>query len=214
MGFLLTPAYQPFAIAACVLIGLVVIEAASLLIGASLSEIVDSVLGAKEAPLDGSGGSGLDWLNVGRVPLLILLIVGLAAFAIIGFLLQGSASAIAAPLPPLAASLGSVILSVPVVRGSSRLVSRLLPRDETYAVGDDHFIGRTGIVTVGPVQAGVVARIKLQDQWGNWHFPRARPARPDDELPVGTVVLVVDRVGREFAVIRAQDNLINERASA
>ncbi len=47
----------------------------------------------------------MSWLNRGGVPLLILIMIALASFAIAGFVIQGVAKSIVAPLPTLVASL-------------------------------------------------------------------------------------------------------------
>lgn len=216
MGALLTPAYQPFAIAGAVLLGLVLIEAAAVVIGASFSDAVESFIGVKDVPGEGAGPltNGLDWLNGGRVPFIVLLMILLGLFTALGLALQLLAAAVAAPLPGAIAALVAGAATIPLTRMASRLLGRFIPRDETYAIDDDHFVGRTGVVTVGPVQDGAVARIKIQDHWGNWHFPRVRPAKTSDVLPEGTAVLVVDRVGRELAVIEAEARLRDEASAA
>jgi membrane protein implicated in regulation of membrane protease activity len=203
MEAFLTPGYQPFAFAAAVLFGLVLLEIASVVIGASFSTTVDSFLGEGDVGGEAPGllGNGLAFLNAGRVPLIVLMMIVLSLFTTTGVILQFAASAVWAPLPATPAALVALVASLPLTRWTSRLIARVIPQDETYAVEDEHFIGRMGVVTVGPVQEGAVARIKIQDQWGNWHFPRVRPATRTDVLPNGTNVLVIDRIGRELTVI-------------
>src|SRR3712207_8254908 len=92
MRLLLDPHYQPFAVAGLVILGLLVIEAVTVLGGASLTHFMESVTGGKEPGESGFLGHGLDWINVGRVPLLVLVIVALASFAVMGFAIQGVAT--------------------------------------------------------------------------------------------------------------------------
>ncbi|WP_432443187.1 hypothetical protein [Methylobacterium aquaticum] len=106
VGSLAGPALFPFALAAAVMAGLVAVEAISLLLGQSLSGLVDGALGhdgggdlvtAADAQGSLSPAALMSWINLGRVPFLILLILGLAVFALAGFVLQGLAAALLAP---------------------------------------------------------------------------------------------------------------------
>src|SRR6185369_2503820 len=95
------PGFQPFVIAAGVLLGLIALEMLTVLLGAPLSHWfhVDHHgppdHGYVGHPADhvhpeprGTFGAMLDWLNVGRVPMIILLMVILAVFAAVGIALQ------------------------------------------------------------------------------------------------------------------------------
>jgi membrane protein implicated in regulation of membrane protease activity len=212
MDLLLAPEARPFAIAALILIGLVGVELLSLLLGASLSHWVDHSVGDGGDYADGDGdghfGGALDWLNTGRVPLLVLLMLALGAFAIIGFAVEAVARAVWLPLPAIAASVLAGIVTVPVVRSGSRLLARVLPRDESYAVDPSDLIGRTAEVTVGPLDDGLPGRVKLRDAYGNWHFPRARAAKGKAPMAVGSIVLLVEWEGTAFRAIPAPSDLV------
>ncbi len=208
METLVSPPFQPFMIAAVVLFGLIAIEVLSLLIGASVSGMLEGLSGVKALEDVDFFGSSLGWLNVGKVPLLALLVLILALFAAFGLTIQTIASSIAAPLPPWIASVGALVLALPAARSVSRLVATIIPKDETYATGTDHFVGRTGVISLGPAKVGSVARMKIKDQWNNWHFPRVRPADPEDVIEQGTTVLVVDADGQELLIARAGEDLL------
>jgi len=114
---------------------------------------------------------------------------------------------LAAPLPVAIAVIIAGAAAIPGTRWASRLVSWILPRDETYALGDEDLIGRVGIVTLGPVSAGAAARAKVQDKHGNWHFPRVMPGTAGDSIPEGARILFIDRVGGQYAVVAAEGRL-------
>src|SRR6476660_853089 len=89
---LLAPDVRPFAISAAIMVALGGIELLTTLVGFSLSEIVGKDLAAETDSDSGLGGMFL-WINAGRLPLLILIVLALGVFAIAGFFLQGSPTA-------------------------------------------------------------------------------------------------------------------------
>ncbi len=214
MDALLVPGYQPFTVAGLIMAGLVLIETISLVAGFSLSEFMDQGFdldshGGHHADIGESGlmGGLLGWVNAGRVPVLILIIAWLAAFAASGFVIQTVAIGLWAALPALAASLLAFLLALPATRFATRAVSAIIPREETYAVSDDDLVGRVAEVTLGPLDQGPAGRVKVRDSHGNWHFLMAKAAEGQDPLPVGAQALLVDRKGSTFLVIPAPQEL-------
>ena len=207
MDLLFLPEARPFAIAALILFGLIAVEMIGMLIGHPMSQWFDH---SAEPDGDGSGSffGAFDWLNAGRVPLLILIMLTLAAFSFVGFVITAIAHMALLPLPVLATSAVAAAATVPVVRATSRWIAHVIPRDETYAVESSDFIGRTAEVTMGPLDEGLPGRVKLQDAYGNWHFPRVRAAKGQNPMAVGSNVLLVDRDGSTFLAIPAPDDLL------
>ena len=220
MSALAAPALFPFTLAALVMAGLVLVEGVSLVIGHSFSGLVDGLLGHESGGFGHHGletsadaGSALSpaawmsWLNVGRVPFLILLIVGLAAFALLGFVVQGVAGAVVAPLPASLAAVIAFALTIPVLRGSSRTIAKVIPKDETYAITADDLIGATAEVTLGPLDAGLPGQVRALDRHGNAHFLRARAAPDAPAMAQGARVLLVDRADAVFLAVPAGPEL-------
>jgi len=204
MQLFLAPESLPFAIAAVMLAVLTGLEIVCLLVGFSLGEIID-----KAWPGDHGGVSGLmSWLNIGGVPVLILLMLFLGLFAINGFVLQSIAQFVWSPLPAPLAAVPAFVLALPEVRFFSRLVARIVPRDETYAVDLSDLIGRSGEVTVGPLDQGLPGRVRLKDSHGNWHVLRARAARNEAAIAIGAQVLIVDRASNIFIAIPAPSDTL------
>ena len=236
-SFLSMPGFQPFSIAGLVLIGLCGVEAVSLMFGHSLSGLVDSLfdfdhpdidapevdapdadathgglvdLHADHVPSGNLIGNAYGWLNAGRVPLMILLMAGLGAFSVAGLALQIVAMHVAAPLPTVVAALLAFLGVIPSTRAISRAIATFLPRDESYAIEERQLVGRTGIVTLGPVDARSEGRAKVMDTHGNAHFPRIRAARDGLTIAQGAKVLVVDRVGSALTVVPAEERLLEK----
>jgi membrane protein implicated in regulation of membrane protease activity len=154
------------------------------------------------------------WINAGRLPLLILMILALGVFAIAGFLLQGIAHSIGMAVPVTLAALAAAALSLPAIRASSRGIARIIPRDETYAVDEADFVGHVAEVSIGPLDQGLPGKVRLKDVFGNWHSVAARASPESTPLPVGASVLLVDRDARSFIAISAPADLITQQQTS
>ena len=210
---LLAPDVRPFAIAAALMIALGVIELLTTLVGFSFGELVGKDVALESDSHNILGGAFL-WLNSGRLPLLILLVLALGVFSIEGFLLQGIAHVVGTTVPVSIAALVALAGSIPVIRTASRGIARIIPRDETYAVSDADFVGKVAVVAIGPLDQGLPGRVRLKDVFGNWHSVPARADASSAALPVGASVLLVDRDTKSFIAISAPDDLIAHHQSS
>jgi hypothetical protein len=205
--FLFDPAFAPFTISLMVMALIAVVEITSLLLGGSVSDMIDNVLpDADIAGPDLSHAGVLDsffgWLGVGRVPVLILLTALLGSFGVIGLLLQSLWHGIfGAYLPVLLPVLVAAPLSLFPARWIGRLVGRLFPKEESEAVSTDSFIGRVAVVLRGEATAGRPAEAKLKDQHGATHYLLVEPDDGDARLLAGSEVLIVSRAGAVFKAI-------------
>ena len=204
---LLAPDVRPFAVAAAIMVSLGGIELLTMIVGFSISELVGHDFGLDSDSHNGIGGLFL-WINAGRLPLLILIILALGIFSIGGFLLQGIAHMVGTTVPVTIAALAAAAGSLPVIRITSRGLARIIPRDETYAVSDADFVGKVALVSVGPLDQGLPGKVRLKDVFGNWHSVAARASADSPPLPVGARVLLVDRDARTFIAISAPTDLI------
>ena len=207
---LLAPDVRPFAVAAAIMLALGGIELLTTLVGFSLSQVV-----GKDIEADGDSGLGglFLWINAGRLPLLVLIILALGVFAIAGFFLQGPAHGVGLSIPASIAAIAAAGFSLPVIRLTSRGIARIIPRDETYAVEEADFIGHVAEVSIGPLDQGLPGRVRLKDVFGNWHSLVARASPDSTPLPVGASVLLVDRDAKSFIAISAPADLIAQQRS-
>ncbi len=222
--FLLVDQNAPFLVAGAVTLLIAAVEVASLLLGFGLSNLIDDLLPDfdPEPDFDGPDLDGVDsfdaaeanvfvqafaWLNVGRVPFLVLLLSYLAVFTVAGLVLQSAASAAIGLIPAWIAGPAAGLAALPATRLTSRLLARIMPREETYAVGEEQFIGRTASITLGPVDAETAGKAKLVDQFGNVHFVRVRAANAGERYQVGSEVLLVRRDDAVFAVIATPESV-------
>jgi hypothetical protein len=200
------PEVRPFAIAAAMILIVGSIEVVSMLVGASLSELLGTNIDFGH-PSDNAVINAISWVNVGGVPLLIFLLLLLGVFSITGFLIQDIARMVAGPLPATLASVGAIAVSIPLVRAASRAIARVIPKDESYAVSLGDLVGRVGEVVIGPLDQGPPGRVSVADVHGNRHFVLAVAAPSSSPLPQGTLVLLVDRVDTRFVAVKADDEL-------
>lgn len=194
MALFLQPALLPFTAA----LGLLLLVAALQLLG--LDADVDA---------DVPEGGALDWLNAGRLPVLILAILMLAIFAIAGFAIQFAAQALAGLLPwPLAVG-AAAATAIPATRFLSRPFARILPLDETTAVSIDSLVGRRARIVLGTARAGSAARARVEDMHGQTHFVMVEPAG-DAVLTGDDLLLIVGRDGAQFQAIAIPDDIFSE----
>lgn len=232
-GFLLADGNFPFAVALGLMLGIAVLEGTMTLLGAGMSQAIDSMLpgglDGADAGLEGEfdissapdaiDGTGADfgdaslsanqpqagdigspsalsrllgWLCVGKVPVLVLLVAFLTMFGLSGLAIQSmSASVTGATLPSALASIPAFLVALPCVRVIGRGLARIIPKDETTAVGRASFIGRIATITVGTATHVQPAQAKLNDQFGQTHYVMVAPETTGDVFETGTEVLLV-----------------------
>ncbi|MGJ4949485.1 OB-fold-containig protein [Bradyrhizobium sp. HKCCYLS20291] len=205
------PEVRPFAVAAVMIVLVGGIEVGSMLLGLSISELFGHAIDLGHDGDNTGIGQVLSWINVGGVPLMICILLGLGIFSIAGFLVQDAARLVAVALPPSAAGALAAVITVPLLRSATRYAARLVPQDESYAVGLSDLVGRTGEVAVGPLDGGLPGRVRVKDVHGNWHTVTASAAPDSPPLPVGAPVLLVDRKDGRFIAIAAADDLTSSK---
>ena len=210
---LLAPDVRPFAISAAIMVTLGGIELLTMIVGFSISELIGKDFALETESHSAIGGLFL-WINAGRLPLLILMILALGVFAISGFLLQAVAHSVGTAVPVTLAALAAAAISLPAIRFTSRGIARIIPRDETYAVDEADFVGHVGEVSIGPLDQGLPGKVRLKDVFGNWHSVAARASPESTPLPVGASVLLVDRDARCFIAISAPADLVAQQQTS
>lgn len=208
MDGIIQPGTGPFWVALMVVAGIGLIEIVSVLIGASASGLLDDGLG-HHGPGDheaGLLGGWMSWLNAGGVPVLVLAVILLSAFAAIGFAIQSVAAHIVRPLPIMIAAPAALLAAIPPTRWLSRGIARIIPRDETNALSQVDFIGLVGTVTIGPLDQGNPGSVRVKDRHDNIHTLRTRAA-PGHSIATGTIVLIVDGADGLFEAIPAPENV-------
>src|SRR4051812_44779433 len=116
MTIFLAPEAWPFLVAGVIILVIAGVELLALLVGASVSGGIEALLHHADAP-ELPPDSWLGWLHVGRVPVLVLLVLFLAAFAVVGLVADVAALAFAGwLLPPLIAVPAAALVALPATR--------------------------------------------------------------------------------------------------
>jgi hypothetical protein len=178
------------------LIGLV--EAIGLGGGAALGDGLD-------ADVDGELGhpSLLSWLNVGKLPPLMLIVVFLFSFGLVGLILQQAIAGIfGRPGPWWLAVPLAVAAALPSTRLFGRLVARILPGDETTAVSRETLVGRWATIVTGKAEVGSAAQARVRDAHGQAHYVMIEPDDAGEVFEEGSQVIIVRHAGARFFAIQ------------
>jgi len=203
---------DPFLVTMVVTLAIAAVETLSLVMGLGLSDLIDDFLPDfdADAPEAESSllGEALGWLNVGRVPFLVLLLVFLGVFTLGGYgvqlVMRGSLGFL---LPSVVAMPAALALAIPATRLTSRGLAHIMPRDETYATGNDDLVGRLAVVTLGPVTRRTPGKAKVSDSHGNTHFVRLRAAKRGKRFQQNEQVLLVSHRRSLFDAITPPHSL-------
>ena len=211
MNLLLATETWPFGVASLLILSIAAIEGIALLIGTTASGWLDSLLHhspdgllhhSPEAPE--SPDSWLGWLHLGKVPVLILVVLFLALFALTGFALDLVAAAVFGTLiPPLIATPVAAIAALPLMRICAGGIAHLIPGDQTYAVSLDSLVGRVAVIVSGTARLGYPAQGKVASEHGQILYVMVEPDIPDATFAPPDAVLLVKRLsGTRFQAIR------------
>ena len=211
MTLLLTPETWPFAVASLLILSIAVIEGVALLIGTTATGWLDSLLHhspdallhhSPDAPE--SPDSWLGWLHLGKVPLLVLVVLFLALFALIGFALDLAAVGVfGAMIPPLIAAPVAAVAALPLMRVCAGGIAHLIPSDQTYAVSLDTLVGRVAVIVSGTARLGYPAQGKVTSEHGQVLYVMVEPDAADVTFVQNDAVLLVKQLsGTRFQAIR------------
>ena len=118
----------------------------------------------------------LEWLYLGKVPLLIWLIIFLTVYALTGLILQDVFYQLTEQyLSAWIITPACLFLCMPLVRYSAALIAKIIPKDETTAIQTDDLIGRTAHIILGDAKPNSPAQAKVKDQFGQTHYVLVEP---------------------------------------
>lgn len=223
ISFLLEPQNLPFSVALSVMVAIALMEGIGLVLGVGISSLIESMLpeinfdgdfeGLEMPELNNTTGMTkfLGWLRIGQVPILITLIIFLTIFGLTGLILQSVVESMSGNLLPAAiAAIPVFLITLPTLRIAHAMIAKIIPKDESYAVSEESFIGRIATITHGTATSKRGAQARLRDEHGRDHYIMVKPDVEGETFPVGTSVLLVTRTGSFFNAIKNPNpNLID-----
>lgn len=160
---------------------------------------VDTDASIADPTAAGLGGALATLLGLGRVPFFVWLMVFLLLFAVIGLAVQGFAGELTgAPLYPWLAAVIAGGACLPLTSALVRPLGRIIPQDETTAVGLDSLVGRRAQITEGKSARNSPARARVHDRHGLPHYVMVEPHEDASVIPAGDELLLVRREGEVF----------------
>ena len=193
----------PFTAAAFLMLLIAIVEGIAMVVGASFSEALQEALPDSSAHVHGPFDKLLGWLYIGRVPVLALLVLFLAGFALTGFGLNLVAHRwFGTWVPALISVPVAFVVTLPIVRIFGAGLARLVPTDQTFAVSFASLIGRVGTIIGGTARQGYPAQAKVPNEHGQMLYVMVEPEAEGIAFQSGERVLLTKQIaGNRFAAV-------------
>jgi hypothetical protein len=193
----------PFTVATFLMLLIAIVEGIAMVVGANISETLQHVLPDPWDNIHGPFDKLLGWLYVGRVPMLVLLVLFLAGFALTGFALNLVAHRFLGMWAPLLVSVPAAFFAtLPIVRIFGAGLARLIPQDQTYAVSFESLIGRVATIVNGTARQGYPAQARVPNEHGQNLYVMVEPEIEGMTFQSGERVLLTKQIsGSRFACV-------------
>jgi hypothetical protein len=200
---LFAPDTWPFTAATLLMLLIAIVEGIAMMVGGNVSESLQEWLPDPWDDVHGPFDKLLGWLYVGRVPLLVLLVLFLAGFAITGFALNMIVHRVTGAWVPLILSVPAAFFAtLPIVRIFGAGLARLIPQDQTFAVSFDTLVGRIGTIVTGTARQGYPAQAKVPNEHGQALYVMVEPEAEGMTFQSGERVLLTKQIsGSRFAAV-------------
>lgn len=205
------PANLFFSISLCLMFMLGVIECLLMIFGSTSQGLLDQFIPEQiqsghqlhiDLDLDGNIFLQLlDWLYVGRIPMLVWFIIFLTVYGLFGFSVQAIYYHFSQSyLPIWLIAPASFILSMPLIRINASWIAKVLPKDETTAIHSEELIGRQAQIILGDAHINYPAQAKVTDQFGLTHYILVEP-ETDITFKQGQTVILTQKTTIGFKAI-------------
>lgn len=145
----------------------------------------------------------LEWLYIGRIPLLVWLIIFFTSYGLTGFIVQSIFHQFTQHFINVwIISPTCLILTMPIVRYSSMIIAKNLPQDETTAIYSHELIGRSATIILGKAPINSPAEAKVIDQHSQTHYVLVEP-ESDETFNQGETVLLTEKTTLGFKAIKS-----------
>ncbi len=185
-----------FSSAIFIFLGLAILEGTLLTIGFGITSLLNIDYDIPDAPHLVS--EFLGWINKGRVPVIMLLIIFLFVFGVIGLLIQLFTGSI---FNQFIVIIPAMLISLPILRVCTIFLAKIMPNDESTAISLVTLVGNIAEITIGTSKIGMKAEAKVKDGYGKIHYVFVEPIT-DTEYKQGTKVVLVEHISnRDFKCV-------------
>lgn len=142
--------------------------------------------------------SGINLLNLGKVPFMIVLAALTTWFTISGYTIHFTSSLLGmsfsnyfvAPISFGIAALGTYF--------TTKLISKILPTETSESIVEKELIGSIGVVVLGEGDMNRSVQVKVLDNFGTEHFIQARVALPNMKVSAKDEVIILKKTNDAF----------------
>jgi hypothetical protein len=226
--FITLPQNTVFFYSITIFLVIAILEVISMLIGLSISEFIDDILpdfgidadvdldvdldvGVDadmdiDADVDVSVGVAphlfvLDWLNLGKIPFMVLIVLNLLSYGLSGYMIQKIMISITdTPMSKLYISLLALIPALIITHYLGRGVAKIFPKEETTAVKIETLINGIGEITIGTATHDNPAEAKVKDKYDKTHYIRVVPINKEMRITQGEKIVIIELNNGVFSV--------------
>ena len=151
-------------------------EIIAIICGHMLSGALDAHLDHYDSITTGNISQALHYLNIGRLPALVILCLLACFFGLMGVFLHHDCILLwHAPLSNLFVVPVSLLLSIIMVHYTGKIIAPWVPRDHSSAIAEEEYIGCMALITGHRATSGNPCEGKLTDQFGQTHYLLLEP---------------------------------------
>jgi len=200
------PELQPFTIALIMMLAIALLEGVGMLLGVGLSTLFDSLLPDIDFDINEPSSAlthFMGWMNIGRVPLLAIIVCFLTSFGAVGYLMQSvSFSLFSFYIPSTIAVFVAFGVTLPMTKFMTNAIRKVIPADESSALSQEELIGSAATITLGTAKKGFPAEAKYVDKYTQAHYFMVEPEEIEIEFKVGETVILAKESPRGFYAIK------------
>lgn len=203
--------YSIFTISAIILLAITILEAIAVItVGSSMDSIVsggdsdgiDLDVGLHDdlsmdvfssAQSYGGVEVGINLLNVGKVPFMIVLAALTAWFTITGYSIHFSLASLGVSLSNYFVAPISFGIATLGTYFTTKLVAKFLPSEKSYSIKEKDLIGSVGTVVLGMGDNNRSVQVKIKDIFGTYHYVQARVALPNIQVKASDEVIILKK---------------------
>lgn len=204
----------PFTISIVLMLTIVIVEGVGMLLGATFSSLLDAILPDFDPDIDMEISQNaltkvLGWMNVGRVPLLVVIIAFLTVFGLMGFVLQFFVyGLIGMYLNVFVAVVMAFCIALPLTKSFTNILQKILPKDESSAISANDLVGKVVTITLGKSIKGNPAEAKFTDIHGQTHYLMVEPQEDGVVFEQGESVILSKKNSSIFYAIKNENRIL------